>query len=192
MGYTLFAYLVNIERLVTIFGSDDTELAASLTESYLHEPGEYTPFEVDDSAARISIEQAISDIVAGRITAPEESEQYGYALEYVCKFLGEELPNEQFDGINSGIFNVFDAIPTVKRLMVGGQSYPIPIPPIRYLPNIAFITFSEACQELPGLEVDWDAIPDVQQEYAHKVIQQYTHWLSRSVETGDGIVTFYS
>jgi hypothetical protein len=103
MGYCLSAYVVPYARLIALPGSGDrAALAEVLADAgdWLAEIDEERSGALDegDETPNFSVAGALEDLFTGQWRCPEDGSAYGLALEALCCFLGERLPDGEFLG----------------------------------------------------------------------------------------------
>jgi hypothetical protein len=99
MGYGLSVFLVPQEDLARACGRNDEVLleeALEALEDVLADYDEQSGAPSDDYDVDIDHEEALREIFAGRYTEGVSGSRYGWALECLCRFLGERLDNTGF------------------------------------------------------------------------------------------------
>lgn len=131
----------------------------------------------------------------------EELEQFGYALEFLCRHFGERLPNREWSAMPSGS----RWVETVDRglaaagvpenvLRVGrhlmNRGAPIAIPEIEDFPGIGYLKLAEVktAQEAFGkanlaASKNKEVLPS---------IQELQGWLQTCADSGRDLVCFYA
>ncbi|HEU5118282.1 MAG TPA: hypothetical protein VFT74_16810, partial [Isosphaeraceae bacterium] len=151
MGYSTVAYAVDIDRLRSVFGSEDAQLLQKIEAKHAKDlrRGDKTfADQIRDGAPTQG--EALRQIIAGKIEGPDWAGfQYGYVLEILCKHLGTLLDNDDLIAFISDL-----EIPTA--LIESGP--PLPIPRPRDFPDIGYLTADQ-----------------VREEYAHLKDQDLSH-----------------
>jgi hypothetical protein len=103
MGYCLSTYVVPFARLVAIPGSgDQATLAEVLADAsdWIAEIDEerFGGLDEDAETPTLSVAEAMEDLFTGEWRCPEDGSAYSRALETLCCFLGERLPDGEFLG----------------------------------------------------------------------------------------------
>lgn len=133
MSYTLMPYLVDLEELRRAVGSKDEALLAVMKQSMpeVFEEEEVVDHEEDEE---LSLGQAVRHLVMGEPPDTESAHQYGYALEQLCRHLGEE-PEER-DCWCDIRWTVLETTGMEEVLKTGS---PVPLPPINDFPTIGHL-----------------------------------------------------
>src|SRR5688500_16176002 len=96
MSYSVGAYAVDLGELRKAIGSRDEALLAGLVEPK-PELGEAD--EEAEDEGKISAVMALRHLVMGATPPPPSAYQYHYALEELCRHLGEWLPGDLWTSI---------------------------------------------------------------------------------------------
>src|SRR5262245_51472157 len=99
MSYTISAYVVDIDALRRVYGSQDTQLVQAI-EHHFQDDIEFYNEQAADlfGEETITINRALQEIMRGGCSQ-RNVWQYRCALEFVCQYLGEALPNDQFEAL---------------------------------------------------------------------------------------------
>ena len=153
MSYGVHAYAVDLAVLSKAIGSGDAVLAKRLTKTFARELASTDDVDFDEGLTSTS-ECLTSLVIDG---APEDGEEgedtpgykFGYALEILCRALGEPLPNSAFSGMGSEYFDTIDAAlkkAKSKRRMSSFvfRGSPVPLPEIEDFPAIGWLAPEDA------------------------------------------------
>jgi hypothetical protein len=181
MGYGTHACAIDIDRLRSVFGSNDRAMLKALDESY----GDTFLRNDEWSADRISEgaptqREALAQIIEGKITGPDWAGfQYGYATEILCEHLGHWLEDENL------IHDIEDLEIPTGLSNYNGLLFPVPEPDD--FPDIRFLTAEQVREDyerLTGLDLSHE---DEELEAAREEFRSYFRQAS---EKGLGLVTF--
>ncbi|QDV35514.1 DUF7691 family protein [Tautonia plasticadhaerens] len=177
MGYSTTLYGVDLERLRTALGSEDRALLARIKEA------ERDEFERSDDwfdEDRLTLAQALDDLIEGRVSRPDCGFQYAYALELLCRWLGAELPHDDLLGSLDDL--------EVETLLERAR-LPVEIPTPEDFPVVSHLTSEEVHGELVRLSAIDLSFPEDED------IEEARHALVRCLEAarkrGVGVVSFY-
>ena len=202
MSLTVNAYLVELFELQTLYASRNVTVLRNIEHSFetiLHE--DETALTVEGEISHVpTLRQALRAIIAGEIPAKSDGSRYGYALELVCQYLGQALPNEHFTGFQG--MSVLKGFPGLMEL-VGGWKPPIPIPRPKDAFSMTYVTKKDAAVYLaqtPKVELfapynpqgwhTWDLQTQVaySEEWEKRLHKQYRDWLEEAVRSAQDIV----
>ena len=149
MGYHLFSFGINTEKLKSVFGSKNQKTFELVKNSEIFEGYR----DIDDMIEKdqITIETALKDIINGEILNQKSGYVYGYAVISLCATLGETLPYEQeiklgyeTDFIDKYFQEDFKkkSFSIEKTILVQNES-PFKLPPIVDWPLIGFLSYSD-------------------------------------------------
>ncbi len=127
----------------------------------------------------ITDDQALEELIAGKLTQPEHSPTYGYALERLCAALGERLGPSGTDQLKS--LKVKTPLSKVRL--------PVRIPKVDDFPYISYLDAAEVRAEverLRAMDLAYPADPGVEAER-----RRFLDLLARAADQGRGIVGFY-
>ncbi len=112
MSYALSVYLVPESTLKRIVGSNDAALLAEALEALAGPLADYDEQmgapDLDLYDVDLSHADALREIFSGKFTAGVNGSRYGWALECLCRFLGEPLSNEGFSPCKIGWYEELD------------------------------------------------------------------------------------
>src|SRR5262249_44341093 len=139
--------------------SKDKRLVNALVKKYGDEFEQFDEMAADSGddeggEEALTMQSALTQLVMGEEYNEEVGFMYGYALEFVCRHFGEELPNERWSAMPSGsqwartvdrglkAAGVPESVLRVgKHLMYRGA--PIAIPEIEDFPGIGYLKLKE-------------------------------------------------
>lgn len=175
MSYCLRVFLVDLEQVRAALGGGDPDLAASVMEYHPE------PFQEHDPAAGLSPRDALSELLAGKLTEPNSAHQYARALRELCDYLGDEL-----DGWSDIRWSVMEATGLGPLLEESGSPVALPTNPGRY-PLVGYIPRDRVAATLPrpqqsstGAEPDRTAFS-----------KDYEEWLETARQEARDLVFFY-
>jgi hypothetical protein len=141
MSYTVTPYLIDLEVLRRAVGSKDEAFLSAVIQ------GDPDRFRGEEAGGdKVSLGRALRHLVMGETPEPKWAYQYGYALEQLCRHLGEPLPGDLWSGIHwevveeTGLDELFDR-----------SGPPVPLPPTADFPTIAFLGAGEIAATVAGL-----------------------------------------
>jgi hypothetical protein len=152
MGYILTATAVDLGKVAAALGSKNKRLVSTLVKKFGDEFDQHDETAADfaddeDGEDALTMEDVLRQMVMGEEYNEELGFMYGYALDFICRHFGEELPNEHWSAMPSGsdwartvdrglkAAGVPERVLRVeKHLMYRGS--PIPIPEIEDFPGI--------------------------------------------------------
>jgi hypothetical protein len=171
MGYYIFSYAIDANKIKSAFGSKDQELLDTTknTESYEAYSDIYASFE-----GQLSTEKALEDIINGNKMDVYSGPAYGYALICLCEAMGIKSPytediklGKHTDLINQYLeedFGIDDI--DIEEMLLMENSNPFTIPPIGDFPAIGFLD----CSALKVLKQMFDNV-DIPEEVIEKLIE---------------------
>jgi len=157
MSYTISAYVVDVDALRRVYGSHDTQLVQAIEHHFEDDIGFYNEQAADlFGEETITINQALEEIIRGGCSQ-RNLWQYGCALEFVCQYLGEALPNDQFEALGGAGLGMVDDLEGVGDLIFRSTP-PIPIPlledGIQHIGHMTYESAREQLAQLRGLRTD--------------------------------------
>ncbi len=133
MSSTISVYAVSLDRLKQVVGSGDQGMIDAIVDA--RQDFLSTIDDIDDEA-EFTCADAVADLVNGETTEDVAGYLYGYALEAICAYIGEELPN--ICGIAGGATAWMKEVDSLleskgvpvrlNTLVFGGSPIPIPEP----------------------------------------------------------------
>lgn len=147
MGYYIFSYAINSEKVLNSFNSKDEKLINKVKANDTFE--NYADFEVDNMEK--SPKDALSDIINGNPFDQKSNYAYGYAIIGICATLGLTLPYQQ--EIKLGVeTDLIDRVLTedfkisnfdISEILFSDQGHTFPIPKIDDWPLIGLIKYEQ-------------------------------------------------
>lgn len=126
---------------------------------------------------KFTADDALIELIEGKPTRPRSAHQYGYALESLCRALGQALGN------------LGDLVYLKLDTPLTGIRSPAPLPAIKGFPVIGYLTDDEVKVEvnrLQSMDLSFPADEEVQQE--RKTFLQYLQQAARGAKA---VVRFY-
>src|SRR5262245_26697191 len=108
MGYYVYAYLVDLDCLRQVYGSNDPQLYQSIVDKFAadltHADNELAGWNEERAELGappvLNVSEALQRSIAGQLpTTEDENFSYAWALKFLCRRLGITLPNT--DGMRS-------------------------------------------------------------------------------------------
>ena len=201
MSVTVSAYLIDPNRLQTVYESKDTallrDLGGQFADTLVEEERGNTPL-----SRRPTIPQALRAIVDGDVPPEGDGSPYGYALDIICQYIGTMLPDDEFGGISNDSIAILEGIGRLRDL-ADGWNPPLPIPYPSDLLGITYITAEDArtllssmtpiVLTLPNEPNDlWDdnTFAQWEEEWPGRMRNEYRSWLEEAAKTGSSVVMF--
>ena len=180
MSYNLQVYAVDIDRLRAAFGSSDATLVSAIKADQADEiKDNWNWFRDEIDGGAPTLDAAVEHIVAG--TLPVDGPhgfQYGYAVEVLCRQLGEELELR-------GDLGFLAELGLETALLTSGP--PLPVPPAADFPEVGFLTARQVTVELARFKAT--GVGGEDDEFAEAREELVGH-LERAAELGVGVVAF--
>lgn len=185
MSYTLRAYLIDMEHLQAVIGSRNESLASAVCGRCADEIAPFDGLAADEiQCGAPTLKQAIVSLVYCPPQSSEHPDHYGYALECICKCLGEELPNDLFQECQ---LDYERDVGLLERFYNAGL--PVSMPkPVSY-PAIGHLAYEDARKWFAELET---ADLTVGGDTVTAGREQVRDWLEEATRTRKGIVIFAS
>jgi hypothetical protein len=183
MSYALTPYLIDLEELRRAVGSRRQSLIAA---SLGGDPNELRDaWETEEDAeveGLVSFDQAVRHLVMGEPLNQDCGSEYGYALERLCRHLGEVILPDAWGAVRWAA--VTDS--GLEDLLTKTGS-PVPIPNTDF-PVIGHWTAAEVAakvSELGGSHLTSD------DDELQELLEEYEGWLRKAAAKGNAIVFFY-
>lgn len=198
MGYSILAYLVDLDQLHQVYGSQNTDLVATIEWQqfdYLH----YATREIaglnyslaeDGEPTVPSVHDALCRSVAGQLPAEHEYCSYGFALILLCKQLGRQLPNEEFTFLAPAGVRFLEQVAPIAALLFRSTS-PGPIAFPKDF-RIGHFSWEQAAQQLATWQSIVIAEDPEARAWEEEISSRYRSWLEEAVQMHRAIVTFFS
>jgi hypothetical protein len=169
-------YYVPFDKLTNFFGCNNSDLLGHVLEG-INESNQQNTESLKKSLLEISTGQCIK----------ERSFEYGKGLEYLCKFYGVPVSQENYDACR---WSWIDEVEVILPLITSGS--PIPIP-AREIPLIGHLTPEQIIQTIETLKrYDTDDIVQPKENESADILAfrcLYVSWL-REAKQDEGIVSF--
>lgn len=173
MGYSTTLYTVDVDALRATVGSNDAGLLARIKHAEADEldPDEY------DGTPPLTLEQALEELFRGIVTEPGSGHEYAYALELICRHLGQTVAE----------------VPRLAELRLDTpleeDRLPIQIPTPNNFPHVSYLSAPEVVREFERLS-SVDMEEGVEDALA-KERQALVEALGKAKRRGLGVVCFY-
>jgi hypothetical protein len=179
MSYVLTPFLIDLEQLRKAVGSrDESLLAAVVDASRSPDP------DVDlRCEGQVPLSPELRQLVMGDPLDDESGSEYGYALQLLCRHLGQEILPDVWEGVrwaavvDAGLEEPFETRGAPVRL------------PDRDFPAIAYLTAEEIAQRISQLEHGHLTSED---RDLQELLDEYEGWLREAASKGKAIVFFYA
>ncbi len=206
MSYGVMPFAVSLSQIRKVVGSRSKSVLLELREEFedeLEEDREEVEEanEDDEFDPELPLADALRHLIMDEERWDYEGAKYGYAIEMLCSFYGEFLPNDRWSGmqlswaetVNDALLDV--GIPTETFSIFGHLFYrgsPIDIPEIDDFPCIGYVTLAEIPAALAALNDD--RIAAVTNEDAEDIrvsLEQVREWLETCQRDKSDLVCFY-
>ncbi len=159
MSYAPSAYVVDLDALRAMFGSQDPKLAAKIVKRHASDVADKNAWFADDIAnGAPDLAMALTELIAGKCMKKQHGFQYAYALELACKQLGTCL--YAAESINADFLDALQAaLPkgAVKKLLTAkhvteNPKRIVPIPRPNDFPGMGYFEPAECVAILAVLK----------------------------------------
>ena len=175
MGYSTLFYSVNLERLTSSVGSNDRTLSDLFAQRFPDE----LECRLDDDEPLLA--DAFAGLVSGSFNHPNAGHQYGYALEILCRIIGEHLPDDDAIG---------DLGPLEIASPLESPRHPVNIPKeLDEFPRISYLEPTEVKTESARLSSIDIVFPN--DEDIEEAREAYKNCIDEAAEQNLAVVTFY-
>ncbi|MGE3804825.1 MAG: hypothetical protein AB7K24_09155 [Gemmataceae bacterium] len=204
MGYCLSAYAVNLSDLTQFLGSRNEEDLYDLIEDFESDFKQFDEMAadcLDDEEQPLTMVQALTQMVKGDKCDGRPNFMYGYALEFVCMYVGIRLTDEHWSAMPSGarwaetVDEALEKVGIPKTTLriqdhIFYRGVPVPIPPPDDSPCIGYLTLAEirAVQE----SLRQAKLATIEDQDIIASIKELESWLQICVSQGRDLVTFYA
>ena len=206
MSYGVMPFAVSLPQIRKVIGSKSKSLLLELREEFEDEltadrEEVEEANEDDEFDPELPLDDALRHLIMDEERWDYEGAKYGYAIEMLCSFYGEFLPNDHWSGMQlSWAETVNDALleigfPAETFSIFGHLIYrgsPIDIPDIEDFPFIGYVTLAEIPAALAVLTDERFAA--VQHENADDIrvsLEQVREWLETCQREKSDLVCFY-
>jgi hypothetical protein len=206
MGYILTATAVDLGRVSDSLGSKNKRLISAIVKKFGDELAQFDEMAAEfgqgeDGEEALTMQRALTQMVMGEEYDEEFGFMYGYALEFLCRHFGEDLPNAEWSAMPNGsewaqtvdrglkAAGVPESVLRVgKHLMFRGA--PIAIPEIEDFPGIGYLKLKEVKAAQKALEkAKLTAIKDKEVLASAQELQS---WLQTCATSGRDLACFYA
>src|SRR5262245_7817674 len=206
MGYILTATAVDLGKVSAAVGSKDKRLVSALVKKFGDDFEQFDEMAADftddeDGEEALTMRTVLQQMVMGEDYNEELGFMYGYALGFICRHFGEELPNEHWSAMPSGsewagtvdrglkTAGVSEGVLRVeKHLMYRGA--PLAIPEIEDFPGIGYLKLKEVKAAQKALAQG--KLTAVKDREVLASIQEIQSWLQTCADSGRDLVCFYA
>ena len=206
MSYGVTPFAVSLPQIRKAVGSRSKSILRDLREEFEDELAEdreqvEEANEDDEFDPELSLERALRHLILDEERWDYEGAKYGYAVEMICSFYGEILPNDHWTGISLGwAESVNDSLlelgVSAETFSIFGHLFyrgsPVEIPEIDDFPCIGYVTQSEIPDVLTELtdkqlsRINGDDGEEIQVE-----LKQVRDWLETCQRDKTDLVCFY-
>jgi hypothetical protein len=127
----------------------------------------------------ITTDQALEELIAGKITQPESAHAYGYALEHLCLTIGTFLDSVGTDRLRS--LNL--------KTPLSKTRLPVKLPKSEDFPFISYLDAEELRAEVARLQAADLAYPEDEEVAEER--KYFLQLLEKAAEQNRGVVSFY-
>lgn len=186
MSYGIHAYAIDFEALTAALGSGDEVLLRRLQEDHRDELSSLDQLFDDDIAEGApSVGDALRLLIKGGATPSQpDNAQYGYALELICRSLGEALYPDSLTQLS---ISWLSAQPALNELGAGaGVLRPLLPLPLDF-PGVGCIAPDDVMEKVAEARAAASASldPDTEDCYA-----EYLRWLDRALLGRRALLSF--
>jgi len=175
MGYSTLFYSVDFECLISSIGAGDQALFRLFEQEF---PDELERQLNDDEPI---LADAFSELISNSLKHPEAAHQYGYALEMLCRLIGEHLPDDDAIG-HLGPLEISSPLETPR--------HPIHIPKnVDEFPRISYLDPNEVkneCTRLSSMDIAFPNDEDIEEAR-----EAYKNCIDKAAEQNLAVITFY-
>jgi hypothetical protein len=177
MGYSTFAYGMDVERLASAKGSGNQELLSQIERDFA---AELATISRDFRDSPIMAEAALREIVSGQVTHSREDAAaiYLYVVELMCRAFGRML-----DGSESIRYLEDLEWEIEERKLNAWLGLPSPLG----FPDVSYWTPEQVRAEYDRLA---DEDTDHDENEITQAREEFVGWLQQCAEAGTGLVTF--
>jgi len=202
MGYGITAYVVDGEAVRRAFGSRDEALVVRVATGFRDEIADLDDGLTDEiGSGAPRMELALEELIAGNIGSPEHAYAYVYALELLCRALGERMSNEVLGRFSTEGARRVDEVLAEKGVLLTvseltGWAPPIALPPPEGLPGCTTVDHERSVQLALLLEsIDVDAlrvdVDDDMNEFIRDAIGEMLEWVTGARDLACGVVVCF-
>jgi hypothetical protein len=200
MAYYVDAYLVNLEQLHQLYGSQNLVVACVIEQQFAEDIA-WASETIDELNTDLqecgespvpTVLEALRASLAGQLPGERELQPYWFALRLMCQHLGTTLPNDQFFGLQGyGVkFIEEDMEPIADLVFHSPPPGPIPFPKELYL-YVGHMTSQQAAELLDHRKLVVFSDDERDQAWEQAVCEQFYAWLEAAVTSQESIVTFF-
>jgi hypothetical protein len=205
MGYILTPISVDLGQVSGVIGSKNKRLISDLVKMFGGDFDQFDEMAADyadgeDDQEPLTMRAAITQMVMGEEYDEELGFMYGYALEFICLHLGEQLPNSGWSAMPRGAAYAQKADKALKRAGVAedvlqvsqlmNRGAPVPLPLIEDFPGIGYMRAKEI--EAALKEFGEDKLTAVTDEELQGSLAEVRGWLVTCAGSGRDLICFYA
>jgi hypothetical protein len=206
MTYGVTPFAVSLTQIRKATGSRSKSILRDLREEFEDELAEdreqvEEANEDDEFDPELSLERALRHLILDEERWDYEGPKYGYAVELICSFYGEILPNDHWTGISlSWAETINDSLletgVSADTFSIFGHLFyrgsPVEIPEIDDFPCIGYVTLSEIPDALASLsDKQLSLIKGDDVEEIRVALVQVRDWLETCQRDKSDLVCFY-
>jgi hypothetical protein len=206
MSYGVTPFAVSLPQLQKVVGSRSKSVLRELREEFeeelLEDREEVEEANEDDEFdPGLPLDDALRHLIMDEERWDYEGAQYGYAIEILCSFYGEFLPNDHWTGMDHDwAETVNDAlqeigVPSETFSILGHllhRGSPVDIPEIDDFPFVGYVTLAEIPGALTALTDERFAVIEHQNADQIRIsLKQIREWLETCHRDKSDLVCFY-
>jgi hypothetical protein len=211
MGYSVEAYLVDLDQLRQVYGSHDLQLVRGIERQLADEllrlndfiaetnyglEEDHDPNHDGELILCPNVNASLRAYVAGTILLPAEYSfsSYRFALKLFCGYLGTAMPDDMFQMLRPfGVGFIEHDVPAIADVVFRSPPLgPVPFPDEwRRDWHIGHISWERAAEQLRHWQTIIVSDDPENRAWEQGVCDQYRGWLEEAVQQHKGIVTFF-
>ena len=206
MSYGVTPFAVRLPQIRKAVGSRSKSILRDLREEFEDELAEdreqvEEANEDDEFDPELSLEKALRHLILDEERWDYEGAKYGYAVEMICSFFGEILPNDHWTGMSLNWAetindSLLESGVSAETFSIFGHLFfrgsPVEIPEIEDFPCIGFVTLSEIPDVLDTLtDKQLSLIKSEVGVRIRAALRQVREWLETCQRDKADLVCFY-
>ena len=206
MSYGVTPFAVRLPQIRKAVGSRSKSILRDLREEFEDELAEdreqvEEANEDDEFDPELSLEKALRHLILDEERWDYEGAKYGYAVEMICSFFGEILPNDHGTGMSLNWAetindSLLESGVSAETFSIFGHLFfrgsPVEIPEIEDFPCIGFVTLSEIPDVLDTLtDKQLSLIKSEDGDRIRAALRQVREWLETCQRDKADLVCFY-
>ena len=198
MSYCVHPVAVSLRKLEKALGSGKTRLLKKIAQRNSSDFDEIDEIDDDDEVDEdgVTTPDALSHLIMGQPLNERYGFKYGYALLFLCEFLGDTLSNNGWCAMRSAWFDEVDDVleqagieenvfRTYEHLI--GRGAPVALPMIEDFPTIGFIRN----EEMPAIAAALTTSGIDPDDEVGESLQEVVSWLEHCQRKKLDLVCFY-